>query len=465
MAGNDKYDLLVIGGGPAGYAGAIRAAQLGKRVACIELERAGGTCLNWGCIPSKALLKSAELYETMLHAEVFGLTAKEIAVDFAKVMGHSRDVSDQMARGVEYLLKKNKIDYYLGRGRISVPGIVEITEGKDSNQFFSTENILISTGCYARSLPGVEIEGERILTSREALALKKLPQSIAIVGAGAIGVEFAYFFKAFGTEVTLIEMLPQVLPVEDEETSRLLSRAFKKQGIAIHVETKVENIKVGKKTVKLELVKGDSCSPLEVESLLLAVGVEANLKGLFSAKVKPVMDRGFIKVDDNYQSSVKGIYAAGDVIGPPWLAHVGTFEAVQAVNGMFHHSQPKRVKIFPGCTYCQPQVASVGMTEREVKEKGIKYRVGKFPFTAAGKAVAIDHPEGFVKLIIDEKYGEILGAHIIGVDATELITEYVLAMNAEITAEEIHSSIHAHPTMSEALGEAAAAALGEAIHI
>ena len=310
MAGNDKYDLLVIGGGPAGYAGAIRAAQLGKRVACIELERAGGTCLNWGCIPSKALLKSAELYETMQHAEVFGLSAKEIAVDFAKVMGHSRDVSDQMARGVEYLLKKNKIDYYLGRGRISVPGIVEITEGKDSNQFFSTENILISTGCYARSLPGVEIEGERILTSREALALKKLPQSIAIVGAGAIGVEFAYFFKAFGTDVTLIEMLPQVLPVEDEETSRLLSRAFKKQGIAIQVETKVENIKVGKKTVKLELVKGDSCSPLEVESLLLAVGVEANLKGLFSAKVKPVMDRGFIKVDDNYQSSVKGIYAS-----------------------------------------------------------------------------------------------------------------------------------------------------------
>ena len=465
MAGNDKYDLLVIGGGPAGYAGAIRAAQLGKRVACIELERAGGTCLNWGCIPSKALLKSAELYETMQHAEVFGLSAKEIAVDFAKVMGHSREVSDKMARGVEYLLKKNKIDYYLGRGRISVPGIVEITEGKDSNQFFSTENILISTGCYARSLPGVEIEGERILTSREALALKKLPQSIAIVGAGAIGVEFAYFFNAFGTEVTLIEMLPQVLPVEDEETSRLLSRAFKKQGIAIHVETKVENIKVGKKTVKLELVKGDSQSPLEVESLLLAVGVEANLKGLFSAKVKPVMDRGFIKVDDNYQSSVKGIYAAGDVIGQPWLAHVGTFEAVQAVNGMFDHSQPKRVKIFPGCTYCQPQVASVGMTEREVKEKGIKYRVGKFPFTAAGKAVAIDHPEGFVKLIIDEKYGEILGAHIIGVDATELITEYVLAMNAEITVEEIHSSIHAHPTMSEALGEAAAAALGEAIHI
>ena len=465
MAGNEKYDLLVIGGGPAGYAGAIRAAQLGKRVACIELERAGGTCLNWGCIPSKALLKSAELYETMQHAEEFGLSAKEIAVDFTKVMGHSRDVSDQMARGVEYLLKKNKVDYYLGRGRISVPGIVEVTEGKDRDQFFSTDNILISTGCVARSLPATNSDGERIMTSREALALKKLPQSIAIVGAGAIGVEFAYFFNAFGTQVTLIEMLQQVLPVEDEETSRLLSRAFKKRGIDIQVETKVENIKVGKKAVKAELVKGENRRPLEVECLLLAIGVEANLAGLYSAKVKPAMDRGFIKVDDHYQSSIKGIYAAGDVIGPPWLAHVGTYEAVQAVNGMFNHSKPKRVKIYPGCTYCQPQVASVGLTEQEVKERGVKYRVGKFPFTASGKAVAVNHPEGFVKLIIDEIYGEILGAHIIGVDATELITEYVLAMNAEITAEEIHTSIHAHPTMSEALGEAAAAALGEAINI
>lgn len=465
MAANDKYDLLVIGGGPAGYAGAIRASQLGKRVACIELERAGGTCLNWGCIPSKALLKSAELYETMQHAEVFGLSAKEIAVDFRKVMGHSRDVSDQMASGVEFLLKKNKVDYYLGRGRISVPGIVEITEGKDNNQFFFTENILISTGCYARSLPSTEIDGEHILTSREALALKKIPKSIAIVGAGAIGVEFAYFFNAFGTEVTLIEMLPQALPVEDEEISRALSRVFKKQGINIHLETRVENIKVENKKVKLELVKGDNHKPLEVESLLLAIGVEANLKGLFSEKIKPALDRGFIKVDDNYQTSVKGIYAAGDVIGPPWLAHVGTYEAVQAVNGMFNHSKAKRVKLFPGCTYCQPQVASVGLTEREVKEKGVKYRVGKVPFSASGKAVAVNHSEGFVKLIIDEKYGEILGAHIIGFDATELITEYVLAMNMELTAEDIHSSIHAHPTMSEALGEAAAAALGEAINI
>lgn len=260
-------------------------------------------------------------------------------------------------------------------------------------------------------------------------------------------------------------MLPQVLPIEDDEISRVLNRSFKKQGIEIHIGTKVENISVGKKSVALELVTGDKRNPLEIESILLAIGVEANLEGLLSPKVKPELDRGFIKVDENYQSSIKGIYAAGDVIGPPWLAHVGTYEGVQAVNGMFSHSNPKRVEIFPGCTYCQPQVASVGLTESQVKEKGLQYRIGKFPFAATCKAVAINHPEGFVKLSIEEKYGEVLGAHIIGADATELITEYVLAMNAEITAEEIHSSIHAHPTMSEALGEAAAAALDQALNI
>ena len=462
---DNPYDLVVIGGGPAGYAAAIRAGQLGKKVACIEKERAGGTCLNWGCIPTKSLLKAAEVYQTLLHAGDFGIQCQDISYDFAKVMGRSRKVSDQMAKGIEFLFKKNKVDYFVGSGHVSVPGIVEITDGPDKGKFFSTANILIATGCKARPLPGLEVDGQRIMTSREALAMTKMPKSIIVVGAGAIGVEFAYFLNAFGCEVTLVEMLTQVLPVEDGEISKALTRSFKKQKIRCHVSTKVEAIEVGKKSVKAELVKGDKRTPVEAESMLLAIGVMANTEGVFSPRIKPVMDRGYLKVNERYQTSINGIYAAGDIIGPPWLAHVATFEAIQAVNGIFSHGQPEQVTNFPGCTYCQPQVASVGMTEEAVKEKGIAYKVGKFPFTASGKAVASNHAEGFVKLIIDQKYGEILGAHIIGSDATELIAEYVQAIGSEITAEEIHTTIHAHPTLSEALMEAAADVYNEAIHI
>lgn len=466
MANNNGYDLIVIGGGPAGYAAAIRAGQLGKKVACIEVERAGGTCLNWGCIPSKALLKSAETYITMKdHAEDYGLSCGEVGYDFGKIVGRSRGVADRMGTGIEFLLKKNKVDYIRGRGHISVPGIVEVTDGPDKGKFLSTSNILVATGCKARGLPGLEIDGERVMTSREALAMKKQPKSIAIVGAGAIGVEFAYFLNAFGTKVTLVEMLPQLVPVEDGEVAKILQREFKKQGITSHTGTKCENIEVGKKSVKLDLVKGGKSTPLEVESILLAVGVVANTEGLLSPKIKPEMHRGYLVVDDNYQTSVKGIYAAGDIIGPPWLAHVATFEAINAVNGMFGAAKPKRVNVFPGCTYCNPQIASVGLTEEKLKEQGIAYNVGKFPFTASGKAVASNHTEGFVKVLTDNKYGEILGAHIVGHDATELIQEYVMAMQSEVTAEEIHHTIHAHPTLGEALMEAAAATTGEAIHI
>lgn len=466
LMADETYDLVVIGGGPAGYAAAIRAGQLGKKVACVEVERAGGTCLNWGCIPSKALLKAAETVESIQHAQDFGVTVKDYEVDFGKVMARSRDVSDRMAGGIEFLFKKNKVEYLLGTGQISVPGLVEVTSGPDKGKFLSTKNILVATGCRSRRLPNVEVDGERVMTSREALVMKKRPKSVAIIGAGAIGVEFAYFLNTLGAETHLVEMLDRVVPVEDPDISQALARSFKKQGIKINVSTKVENIEVGSDSVKMELVKGDKRKSLEVETVLLSIGVVANTEGLLSNKVKPAFDdRGYLKVDDRYQTSLKGIYAAGDIIGPPWLAHVATYEGVQAVNGIFGHSEPTRVSLYPGCTYCHPQIGSVGITEEKAKEDGIPYRVGKFPFTASGKAVAVNKPEGFVKLVLSDKHDEILGAHIIGNDATELITEYVLAMKSEITADEIHATIHAHPTMSEALAEAAASAHNEAIHI
>jgi len=465
MADSTEYDLIVIGGGPAGYAGAIRAGQLGKKVACIEAERAGGTCLNWGCIPTKALLKSAEVYQKFKKADAYGLSAKEVTFDFEKVMARSRNVAGQMAKGVEFLFRKNKVDYFVGMGQVSAPGMVSITSGEHKGKFFRTKNILIATGCRMRRIPDLAYDEARVMTSREALASKTLPRSILIVGAGAIGVEFAYFYNAFGSKVTLVEMLPQVLPVEDEEIARTLHRSFEKQGIAVHVGTKCENYRIGKTSVKVDLVAGDKRSTIEAETLLSAIGVVPNLDGAFAANFKPDLERGYVKVGDDYQTSVKGVYAAGDIIGPPWLAHVATFESVNAVNGMFGHGHPRRVKNFPGCTYCQPQVASIGMTEKAAKDKGLDIKIGKFPFTASGKAVASNESEGFVKVLADAKTGEIYGAHIIGSEATELIAEYGLAMDAEITVEDVHQSIHAHPTLSEAVMEASAAVTGEAIHI
>ncbi len=465
MSNTSKYDLVVIGGGPAGYAAAIRAGQLGKKVACVEKERPGGTCLNWGCIPSKALLKSAELFTKISHSEDFGISVSGVDYDFEKIIGRSRTVADNMAKGIGFLFKKNKVDHFIGTGQVMVPGMVEIKDGKDAGKILSTDKVLIATGCKARTLPDLEVDGEKIMTSREALVMKKQPKSIVIVGAGAIGAEFAYFLNAFGTKVTLVEMMDQVLPVEDDEVAKVVERSFKQSGIDCRVSTKVENIKVGKNGVNLDLIKGDAKESLKVDSLLLAIGVVANTQDLLSPKVKLEMDRGYITVDDNYQSSVPGVYAAGDIIGPPWLAHVATYEAIQAVQGMFGHGKAKRVNHFPGCTYCLPQVASIGKTEKALKEEGIAYKVGKFPFQASGKAVASNTAEGFVKLLVGEQFGEVLGAHIVGSDATEMIAEYGLAIQLEATAEDIHNTIHAHPTMSEAMMEAAAAVFGEAIHI
>ena len=459
------YDLIILGGGPAGYAAGIRAGQLGKKAVVIEMERAGGTCLNWGCIPSKALLKSAETFQNFKHAEDLGISCGDISYDFEKIIQRSRGVADQMGGGIEFLFKKNKVDYIVGRGMVRTAEEVEITEGKDAGKIVTGGKVMIATGCKPRSLDKVVVDGERVMTSREALAMKKQPKSIAIMGAGAIGAEFAYFLNAFGTKVTLVEMLPKVLPVEDTEVSDALLKSFKKQGIDCRTSTRVDKIEVKDESVVLSMAKGDDTEQLEVESLLLAIGVVPNLEGAVSEDLKLELDRGYLKVDENYQTSTPGIYATGDIVGPPWLAHVATYRAIQAVNGMFEHSKPIPFDAFPGCTYCQPQVASIGITEEKAKDEGFDYKIGKFPFAASGKAVAVNHSEGFVKVIVDEKYGEILGAHIIGSDATELITEYGLAMNLEATVDEIHGTIHAHPTMSEALAEAAAAAHGEAIHI
>jgi len=465
MAETTEYDLIVIGGGPAGYAGAIRAGQLGKKVACIEMERAGGTCLNWGCIPTKALLKSAELYQKIKKADTFGVSVKEVGFDFPKIVERSRGVSNQMAKGIEFLFKKNKVDYIVGKAQVTAPGMVSVTEGEAKGRFYKAKNILIATGCRMRPIPGLTYDGVRVMTSREALANKNQPKSIIVVGAGAIGVEFAYFYNSLGSKVTLVEMLPQILPVEDEEVAKTLQRSFEKQGIAVHTGTKCENFRVSAESVKVDLIAGDKKTEVEAEVLLTAIGVVPYADGLLSPAVKLDLEKGYIKVGDDYQTNVKGIYAAGDIIGPPWLAHVATYEALNAVNGMFGHGKPKRVKIFPGCTYCQPQVSSVGLSEKAAKEKGLQIKVGKFPFTASGKAVASAEADGFVKVITDANTGEIYGATILGAEATELIAEYALAMGLEACVEDIHHTIHAHPTLSEALMEAAAATMGEAVHI
>jgi dihydrolipoamide dehydrogenase len=463
------YDLIVIGGGPAGYVGAIRAAQLGKKVVCVEMERAGGTCLNWGCIPTKALLKSAEVKQMLGHIGDYGLSLPgEVGFDFGKIMLRSRNVSDQMAKGIEYLFKSKKVDYAVGKAQIQGPADgpikkVVVTGADGKTQTLTGKAILVCTGAKPRQLPGVPADGAKVFTSREALAIKTQPKSIIILGAGAIGCEFAYFFNAFGSKVTLLEMLPQILPVEDTEVAELLKRSFAKSGIEIFTDTKVEKTEVTAKGVKLTVTGGKT---LEADQLLVAIGVEANLDGLLAAGVKIETDRGYLKTNDRYETTVKGIYGAGDIIGPPWLAHVASHEAVEAVEGLFvPGKKPHKVTIFPGCTYCQPQVASVGITEKKAKEQGLKFKVGKFPYKASGKAVAAGDAEGFVKLIIGEPHGEILGAHIIGAEATEMIAELGLAMTLEATTDELSTTIHAHPTLMEMVHEAALAGEGKPIHI
>ena len=460
-----NYDLVVVGGGPAGYAAAIRAGQLGKKVACVEMERAGGTCLNWGCIPSKALLKSAELIQSINKSEDFGITVGSVDYDFEKIIQRSRGVADQMAKGIEFLFKKNKVEYIVGKAHVDDVRTVKLVDGESKGRELKADNILLATGCRARHLPFLPKDSERVMTSREALVMKQQPKSVAIVGSGAIGVEFAYFLNAFGTDVTILEIMPQLVPVEDEEVAKALERAFKKQKIKSELGVEIKSAELTDGGVKIVYEKKGKTVELEVEAVIQAAGVVAFLDGAVNPTLNLKTDRGFLVVDDRYMTNVNSIYAAGDIIGPPTLAHVATFEAVQAVNGIFGVANPRRVTNFPGATYCQPQIGSTGLTEQAAREKGLKFKVGKFPFTASGKAVAGNTAEGFVKVISDAKTGEIYGAHIIGRDATELITEYCLAMDMEGTIEEIHGTIHAHPTMSEALAEAAADTHDMAIHV
>jgi dihydrolipoamide dehydrogenase len=459
-----KYDLIVIGGGPAGYVGAIRAAQLGKKVACVEKERAGGTCLNWGCIPTKALLKNAELYHTLTHkADEMGLSFDNLKYDWSKVIGRSRKVSDKLAGGIEFLFKKNKIDYVKGTANLLGSGKVEVIAADGAKSTLEGTNVLITTGCVSRDMPGLPFNEKTVISSREAMVLEKQPKDMIIIGAGAIGVEFAYFYQAYGTKVTVLEMMPNILPVEDTEVSQVVEKSFQKHGVTLRTSTKVTATKTTATGVEVTVEKDGKSEVLTAEVCLVAIGVKPLLPG---GAALTLTERGYIQVDARYQTNVKNVYAAGDIIGPPWLAHVASYEAIQAVQGMFDPKfKPKKVDLFPGCTYCQPQVASVGLTERAAKEKGLKFKLGKFPFQASGKALATGEADGFVKVLIAEPHGEILGAHIVGQEATELIAELGLAMNLEATYEEIEATIHAHPTLSEAVHEAVGQAFGHAIHI
>lgn len=459
-----NYDLIVIGGGPAGYVGAIRAAQLGKKVAVVEKERAGGTCLNWGCIPTKSLLRNAELYHIFAHrAKEFGFTVDNVGFEWDKIIKRSRDVSDTNAKGIEFLFKKNKIDYIIGTADIDKPGTVKVTSKDGKEESHTAAKILVATGCLPRPMPGLPFNGKTVISSKEAMVLPEQPKSMIVIGAGAIGTEFSYFYNTFGTKVTIVEMLPNILPVEDTEASQAVEKAFKKQGINVLANTKVVKAEATDTGVKIT-VEGKKTEELEADLALVAIGVQPLLP-TGSLKFE-LTDRGYLKTNDRYETSVPGVYAAGDIIGPPWLAHVASFEAIQAVEGMFKDGhKPQKVKIFPGCTYCQPQVASVGKTERALKDEGVKYKIGKFPFMASGKARAIGEIDGFVKILIGEENGEILGAHIVGPEATELIAELGLAMTLEATYEEIEATIHAHPTLSEAVHEATGAAFGHQIHI
>jgi len=456
------YDLIVIGGGPAGYVGAIRAAQLGKRVALVEKERAGGTCLNWGCIPTKSLLRNAEIFSLMKHhADDFGLSFEELNYDWTKVIGRSRKVADKLAGGIEFLLKKNKIDYLLGEATIPKSGQVNVRKNDHSEVQLAAPKILIATGVTTREMPGFSMNGTSVIGSRQAMALATQPKEIIIIGAGAIGIEFAYFFNAFGTKVTVLEMMPNILPIEDTEVSIALEKTLTKKGITFLTSTKVEKAEVNLEGVSI-VVSGKKNETLRANVALVAIGVEPLLPGGALFKLDP---KGYLLVNDQYETSLSGVYAAGDIIGPPWLAHVASWEAIQAVEGMFGKRKPQRRRVFPGCTYCQPQVASVGLTERAAKEKGMDVKIGKFPFQASGKAQAMGETDGFVKLLFNEPHGEIVGAHIIGSEATEMIAELGLAITLEATYEDIAATIHAHPTLSEGILEATEAAHGRAIHI
>lgn len=460
-----NYDLIVIGSGPGGYVAAIRASQLGMKTAVIERSELGGICLNWGCIPTKALLKSAQVFEYLMHAQDYGVKATGVEADFGAMVKRSRGVAEAMSKGVQFLMKKNKIDVIAGTAKV-IPGKkVEVArDGK--TEVFEAKHVIIATGSRSRELPSLKQDGKKIIGYREAMVLPTQPKSMVVVGSGAIGSEFAYFYNSIGTKVTLVEFLPNIVPVEDEEVSKQLERSFKKQGITVMTSAEVTSVDTSGAGCKVSIknVKGEEV--IDADVVLSAVGIVSNIENIGLEDVGIVTDKGKIMVNDFYQTNMPGYYAIGDIVRGPALAHVASHEGITCVEkiaGM--HVEPIDYGNIPGCTYCQPEIASVGMTEKQVKEKGIEYKTGKFPFTASGKAKAGGNADGFVKVIFDAKYGEWLGAHMIGAGVTELIAEVVAARKLETTGHEIIKTIHPHPTMSEAVMEAVAAAYGEVIHM
>jgi len=460
-----QFDLTVIGSGPGGYIAAIRAAQHGLKVGIVERDKLGGICLNWGCIPSKALLKSAEVYTTFKKAGEFGFSYKDLTFDFSKIIQRSRGVADRISKGVEYLMKKNKIEVIPGTAKLTGKNAVEVSKDGKVVDTIKTKHMILATGGRPRTIPGVTIDRKRIITSTEAMSLAEQPKSLAVIGGGAIGVEFAYFYNALGTKVTIIEMMPSILPLEDKEISKIVESSLKKQGINILTGAKVESVKIDKGVVIAVSTK-DGNVDVQGELALMAVGVQGNVENLGLESVGVKTDRGFVVVNEFMKSSVDGIYAIGDVSGPPLLAHVASHEGIVAADhiaGKAKHGIDKNT--IPACTYCQPQVASVGMTEEAAIAKGYKVKVGRFPFRPLGKAMAIGETEGTVKLVFDEKYGELLGAHIVGSEATEMISELVMAKSLETTWEELFNTMHAHPTLSEAVMEAAGDSHGVALNM